>query len=263
MIMKNRAGEHVILRRFRVLYFFVAIITSLTMTAVLLLSVVNLPEYGKTGNPVENEVFRRYVEDGLRETGAVNIVTAIILDYRAFDTLGEAIVLFLALVSVLMFLKAEKGVLMRLNLEQNKYEPARDQIFQSIASVVVPCVLLFGAYIVLNGHLSAGGGFAGGAVLGAALIMYNTAFGLSRSRMFINEKVFRRLVSGALIFYAVVKGYSFFTGGNHLPYIIPIPLGEPGSIFSGGLILPLNIAVGVIVSCTIYGFFCLFNQGEV
>jgi len=261
--MRTRDNEHIILKRYRVVYTVVAILTSLTMTAVLLLTVINQPEYGKIGNPVENEVFVRYVEDGMRETGAVNIVTAIILDYRAFDTLGEATVLFLALVSTLMLLKADKSILIRLNQEQNKHEPENDKIFQSIAAVIIPCLLLFGAYVVVNGHLSAGGGFAGGAVLGAALIMYNAAFGIEKSRMFINEKIFRRLVIGALAFYAVVKGYSFFTGGNHLPYIIPIPLGEPGSIFSAGLILPLNIAVGIIVSCTIYGFFVLFDRGEI
>ena len=257
--MRTRDNEHIILKRYRVVYTVVAILTSLTMTAVLLLTVINQPEYGKIGNPVENEVFVRYVEDGMRETGAVNIVTAIILDYRAFDTLGEAIVLFTALAAVLMLLRDERAVFVHRYLDQNKYEPEKDQIFQTIASILTPCVLIFGIYVVVNGHLSAGGGFAGGAVLGAAMIMYHIAFGLNKTRQFLNEKTFYRAVVCALMFYCVVKGYSFFTGGNHLPY--SIPLGKPGSIFSAGLILPLNIAVGVVVSGAVYGFFSLFNRG--
>ena len=257
--MEHNRDEHIILRRFRIIYRVIAFCTSLTMTVVLLLTIASLPEYGKTGNPVENEVFSRYVESGLKETGAVNIVAAVILDYRAFDTFGETVVLFTALVAVLMLLRGERTVFINRYQEENKYEPENDQIFQTIASILTPCVLLFGIYVVANGHLSAGGGFAGGAILGAAMILYHIAFGLDKTRQFLNEKTFYRAVVCALMFYCVAKGYSFFTGGNHLPSAIP--LGKPGSIFSAGLILPLNIAVGVVVAGTVYGFFSLFNRG--
>jgi multisubunit Na+/H+ antiporter MnhB subunit len=46
-------------------------------------------------------VAKTYVEDGLAKTGAANIVAAIILDYRGYDTLGEATVLFTAVMGVL------------------------------------------------------------------------------------------------------------------------------------------------------------------
>jgi multicomponent Na+:H+ antiporter subunit B len=42
-----------------------------------------------------------------------------------------------------------------------------------------------------------------------------------------------------------------------------IPLGTPGDILSAGLILPLSIAVGIVVACTIYCFYSLFSEGEV
>jgi len=249
-----------IIRRFRIVYIVISILVCLSMAAVLLLTVADLPEYGKTGNPGENEVFYRYVKDGLGETGAVNIVAAIILDYRAFDTLGEAVVLFAAFAAVFVLLKDERSVFARRDLEQRKFEPAPDQIFRTIASVIIPCLLLFGLYIVANGHISAGGGFAGGAVLGVAMIMYQIAFGLDKIRNFLSEKIFIRLIVGALMFYAGAKGFSFFSGGNHLG--IYFPLGEPGSIFSAGLILPLNAALGLAVACAIYGLFSLFNRGE-
>ena len=64
---------------------------------------------------------------------------------------------------------------------------------------------------------------------------------------------------GSLLFYAVAKSYSFFTGANHIESLIP--LGTPGSIFSAGLIMPLNIAVGLVVACTVYGIYALFARG--
>ena len=63
-----------------------------------------------------------------------------------------------------------------------------------------------------------------------------------------------------LLAYAVMKGYSFFTGGNHVGP--DVPKGNPGDLFSGGLILPLNICVGIIVACTMYTFYTLFLEGE-
>jgi len=250
-----------IIRRFRITYIVISILVCVTMATVLLLTVADLPEYGKTGNPGENEVFHRYLQDGVNETGAVNIVAAIILDYRAFDTLGEAIVLFMALIAVFVLLGNERSAVERSVRDQGDYELAEDQIFQTIAAVIIPCLLLFGLYIVANGHISAGGGFAGGAVLGAAMIMYQLAYGLEKTRRFLNSKTFPRYMVGALMLYACAKGFSFFTGGNHLD--LKIPLGDPGSIFSAGLILPLNAAVGLAVACAIYGLFTLFYSGEI
>jgi len=60
--------------------------------------------------------------------------------------------------------------------------------------------------------------------------------------------------------YAASKAYSFFTGANHLES--HIPLGTPGAILSSGLILVLDICVGIVVACTMYGFYALFTKGE-
>ena len=52
-----------------------------------------------------------------------------------------------------------------------------DPILRGTARVLVPVILLFGVYVILNGHLGPGGGFAGGAILGGGLILYVIAFG--------------------------------------------------------------------------------------
>ena len=65
----------------------------------------------------------------------------------------------------------------------------------------------------------------------------------------------------SLGFYVVAKAYSFFTGANGLHSIIST--GTPGAILSAGLILPLNVAVGFVVACTMYSFFSLFKRGTV
>lgn len=151
------------------------------------------------------------------------------------------------------------------DLENNGSEPI---ILRLVVGMIVPFILVFGIYIIFNGHLSPGGGFSGGAILGAGLSLFAAAFGLQRVRRFFTFNTFRNLSCTALLFYGVVKGYSFFSGAaenfahtGEWSYILP--LGTPGNIFSGGLILPLNICVGIVVGCAIYGLFALFSESEV
>ena len=120
--------------------------------------------------------------------------------------------------------------------------------------------MLYGLYILCNGHLSPGGGFAGGSILGGALILCENAFGVKRVRSFFNHRVYHIIKVGALILYAVLICYTIYVGANGLENIIP--LGKPGSILSAGIILPINIAVGLEVACTMYAFYTYFGRGE-
>ena len=65
------------------------------------LALKELPSFGE---PIMAMV-KRYLEEGTSKTGAVNIVTAVILDYRAYDTLGEATVLFTAVIGIMAVLR--------------------------------------------------------------------------------------------------------------------------------------------------------------
>lgn len=138
---------------------------------------------------------------------------------------------------------------------------ADDDILKLIAEIVLPFILIFGVYVVLNGHLSPGGGFSGGTILGSALILYSIAHGRESTRRFFKFSTFTKAISFSLLFYGLAKGYSFMTGAAQIDS--GIPLGIPGNILSAGLILPLNIAVGIVVGCTIYGLFSLFTEGDI
>ncbi len=254
----------------RGVYCALCVLICVTMIALLMFTVMNLPSFGSPNHPINNEVSARYIEKGLQETGAVNIVTGMILDYRAFDTLGESTVLFTAAMVVLFLLRLDSGSEKYSQLARsmkeaphadNFYEPRHDAILQMTAKILTPIVILLGIYVVLNGHLSPGGGFSGGAIMGAGLIIYVTAFGFADIRRFFTYKTYQRVVLCALLTYAASKCYSFYTGANGIHSIIP--LGTPGAILSSGLILVLNICVGFIVTCTMYAFYAVFRKGEV
>ena len=244
---------------FKKVYAAASCLIATCIIATLLLTVSHMPPYGQASNPVNNEVTERYIEKGMEETGAVNIVAGVILDYRAFDTFGESCVLFVAACSVMMLMKKGKKGKSEEMLEN--YNPKRDPIVKNLAMVLVPFNLMFGIYVVFNGHISPGGGFSGGAIMGASLILFSSAYGYRRVRTIFTEKLIRIVTFVSLTFYAVAKGYSFFTGANHLHSIISP--GTPGRIMSAGIILPLNIAVGFVVTMTMYSFYALFTKEEI
>ena len=246
------------IKSFRKIYPFFAVVLCCIMIGFLLLTVAKLPTYGSPDSPAHNEVMERYVEKGMEETGAVNVVAGVILDYRAFDTLGESHVLYTAATAVFILLLSLKG---SGEPEQEKKIMQSDPLLKSTARIIVPLVIVYGIYVIFNGHLGPGGGFSGGAVIGGGLILYAIAFGFEPLDRFLNLKIYRIVVLCSLCFYSFAKCYSFFCGANHLETIFSP--GTPGMIFSAGLILPLNVAVGIVVACTMYGFYSIFQRGRI
>lgn len=145
-------------RFFRKAYRVLSVLFCLFLVLMLLIAVSNLPSFGDASNPVNNEVSKRYIENGLQETGSVNIVTGMILDYRAFDTLGESHVLFIATCTVLILLRIDgdkKGRSgMGYEMEEDRlYEPKNDVILQTAARFLVPPIFIFGIYVLSLIHI--------------------------------------------------------------------------------------------------------------
>ncbi|NLI70957.1 MAG: hypothetical protein GX364_08855 [Firmicutes bacterium] len=72
----------------------------------LLQAVSEMPPYGQPDNPTVNDVVERYVEKGVEESGGLNLITNIILDYRGYDTLLETTVLFTAVMAIILVLSS-------------------------------------------------------------------------------------------------------------------------------------------------------------
>ena len=222
---------------FRIFYTSVAVISCALLIGMLLFTISFLPRYGLE-NPEGLDVVRRYVEHGLQETGAINIISGIILDYRAFDTLGESHVLFTALMCVTVLLRIDKK---NMRTQYEDFYLIRDEKYHE----------LYGESIMR--------GVA--AVVGSGLIICAAAYGFNSTDRMITRKTAGLIAFFALGFYSFAKGYVFFTGANGIEN--HIPKGQPGAILSGGLILPLDIAVGLVVACTMFGFYSLFRRGSI
>ncbi|MBR6542615.1 MAG: hypothetical protein IKT73_05355, partial [Anaerotignum sp.] len=108
---KSLGANHAPAERLRAnstLYRVLCVAITVCFIVVMLGVVMDLPMFGDPGSITNNEVAARYLEKGIEETGAINFVAGMILDYRAFDTFGESNVLFMAVIGVLMLLQRDE-----------------------------------------------------------------------------------------------------------------------------------------------------------
>lgn len=253
-------------RRYRRMTQAVGALFCLFLILVLGAVVLELPAFGDPTNPTNNELSQRYIERGMEETGAANLVAGMILSYRVFDTFGESSVLFLAATCVTILLRRDRKNTSRRDLREMAREEQQDKrdkdlILRTSVLLLLPVSVMVGFYVMLFGHLSPGGGFSGGAILGGGMILYARTFGSDSVHQFFNDHLYHIVKVVCLMGYGLMLIYYVFTGSNGLESIIP--LGIPGNIFSSGIIMPINVLVGFEVTCTIYAFYALFSEGEV
>jgi multicomponent Na+:H+ antiporter subunit B len=96
---------------------FFGMIVSVVVVFVILLAGIRvfetLPDFGTPiFAQVSDSASQNYLADGLEKTGAANIVSAVILDFRAYDTLGEATVLFTSIIGATVILRKKSKKLL-------------------------------------------------------------------------------------------------------------------------------------------------------
>ena len=185
-----------------------------------------------------------YVRLVPQELGAPNVITGILLTYRAFDTLGEVAVLFMVAASVGLVVGGER--LQREESRDDGSEEARQssEIIQSGAQILVPLISIFAAYIIMNGHLSAGGGFQGGAVIASGVVLMLLAFPQYQP----NVELLGVTESTAGAFFVLAGIAGLILADGFLDSRI-LPLGQFGSFFSAGAIPVLSVLLGIKVGC--------------
>jgi len=126
-------------------------------------------------------------------------------------------------------------------------------IVKNITNIVIGFIFIYGVYIILHGHLTPGGGFAGGVIIAGAFILRFLAFGgelKSEKKASIVASVFESI--GGLIFIGVAF-LGLFIGG--IFFLNFIPKGTPLHLWSAGIIPICNIAIGIKVGAGLFSIF--------
>jgi multicomponent Na+:H+ antiporter subunit B len=215
------------------------------LAAVLVVGFAGLPAfghyhgvYGLVVNGVE-----------LSERHATDMVTALNFDLRAFDTLGEEFILFAAVAGVALLLRRLRDEDEQLTqvegIEDHRFGGASDSL-RALSLILIPVLVALGAYIVLHGALTPGGGFQGGVALAAgplAILLAGRYLALKAiAPAWLLEGV---EAAGAAAYALIGLGGLLFASVYFKNFL---PLGTPGHLLSAGAMPLSSIAVGLEVS---------------
>lgn len=215
----------------------------------MLIGVAGLPRPGDATAPVHTHVAAHYIAAGPEEAGAINLVTGVLLNYRAYDTFGEVMVIFAALAAVTAVLSTGPAA-----PSAGQGPPGRIGISPVVAFIIrltAPFIAAFGVMVILKGHVAPGGGFQGGVILGALLVLLSVVLGRGRERPLIASSVARWLQAAGPLAFLVVALLGLGLAGVLLGY----PEASDMDRVRTAMMLALEIGIGVGGAAIILGLF--------
>ena len=225
------------------------IFTLLLTAAIFARLVVNYNEHGEL-----TKLAQRYVGQGPAELGAANLVTAVVVTYRGLDTLGEVTVLFSSAAGAgLMLRRRERPQATASPVEK---KPA-SEIVETAAELLLPIIFLFGVYVFVNGHLTPGGGFQGGAIIAAGSLLLLLALPQATLR----HRLISITESLSGFGYVVVGVLGVILAGGFLDNRI-MSLGTFGTLFSAGAIPIIYTLVGLKVGSELSAVLDRFREPD-
>lgn len=134
---------------------------------------------------------------------------------------------------------------------QGKYN---DIIVQTIGRIMVPFIQFFGLYVIMHGHISPGGGFQGGVILGSSIILLAITDGEDAAKKYLSPNAILVFCCLGLIIYGGIGVCCLWLGGNYLDYG-RLPVGEtiPKARYWG--IFGIELGVGFTVMATMVSIF--------
>ncbi|MEE9613066.1 MAG: Na(+)/H(+) antiporter subunit B [Desulfatiglandales bacterium] len=139
-----------------------------------------------------------------------------------------------------------------------------DVIVKTLARLLVPFIVVYALYVVMHGHYSPGGGFQGGVILAASIVLLVISHGLEQTKKRMSEKAAGVISSIGVLIYGGIGLLCLILGGNYLDYgklskLLGITPAKARSL--GILGVEIGVALAVMaVMCTI--FFVIFTVGE-
>ncbi len=266
------------------------LITVIVCGVFLLYGAGEFPGWGDAHSPASEHVSPYYIEHCMEDTSVPNVVTAVLADYRGFDTMFETTVIFSAAIACFFLLRVFRredsavrlyrhiptGITLR--IEAGGQAPAESDEFERIDSIwvphdiinktttrlIIPFSQIFALYVIAHGHHSPGGGFQGGVILGAAVILYAVTRNLRAVLDRMKELWGAILCALGVLLYAGTGVLCLLLDGNFLDYsVLGALLGvDPVTARSHGILI-VEIGVGLAVMTAMVGiYYNLSSMGK-
>ncbi len=268
----------------------VALIIVLLSGGLLIYATVDFPAWGDPASPASTFLSPHYIEQALNETAVPNLVTAVLADYRGYDTMLETTVIFIAglvcfyllrtfttgksetryfrHLSTRIVIKIEAGGIFP--KDNTGFEPIDahwapyDLVLKTTSRFVIPFIQIFALYVIAHGHHSPGGGFQGGVILGASFILFAISNDLKKAKARLKEKASILFSALGVFIYAGTGLLCLLFGSSFLDYSILAPLFGSDSIMARSHgILAVEVGVGIAVSAVmIWIYYNISSAGK-
>ncbi|MCF8030260.1 MAG: Na(+)/H(+) antiporter subunit B [Desulfohalobiaceae bacterium] len=256
----------------------IGLIVVILCGAVLLYATRDFPAWGDPASPASTHVSPHYIEHALQETEVPNLVTAVLADYRSYDTMFETLVIFGAGVACFLLLRSfgarrregwyvrhiPTGVVIHFRKRpriphsrfferlDTEWVP-HDLIIMTICRILLPFIQLFSLYVVAHGDFSPGGGFQGGVMFGASLVLMAISFDLRTALSRVGERILALLAFLGVVLYGGIGVLCMLLGGEFLDYselakILPVHAEEARALGMIGVEVGVGIAVTAVMA---------------
>ena len=231
-----------------------------------------LPDWGDPQSPASLHLSNDYIEHAVEETQVPNLVTAVLADYRGFDTMFETAVVFCAGLACFLLLRdfrprkdhyyrhVPTGVVLQFKdsskhltvgkefEDMDKEWVPSDTVIKTVCRILIPFIQIYALYVVAHGDFSPGGGFQGGVIFGSSLILLAISYNLKTLVKRVSEKVLSIFAALGVLIYVGIGAIAMLMGGNFLDYskLAPLIPMDPGHIRAIGM-LGVEIGVGITV----------------
>ena len=266
---------------------FVGLFVVIVFGGILIYGTADFPPFADPASPAATHVSPYYIENAEQDTHAPNVVTAVLADYRGYDTMFETAVIFSAGLACFFLLRISRrkspssrmyrhihtGITIR--IEQGGKVPAGSREFERIDSqwvpydiiiktacrLVVPFIQLFALYVIAHGHYSPGGGFQGGVIYGAAIILFALSSDLRSTLERMGEKTNALLASSGVLIYVGTGLLCLLVGGQYLNYAYLADLLMVDKVMARSYgILIVEIGVGMAVTAVMVSLYYILSS---
>ncbi len=252
----------------RFLGFIIVVLTG----GLLLYGTSDFPNWGDPNSPASIHLSNQYIEKAYEQTQVPNLVTAVLADYRGFDTMFETAVIFCAGLACFLLLRDFKGrkerfyrhvptgVILHVKDSKKALQVGKDfehidkdwvpsdLIIKTVCRILIPFIQIYALYVIAHGDFSPGGGFQGGVIFGSSLILLAISYDLKTLVRRIKEKVLGIYAAVGVLIYVGIGVICMLMGKNFLDYSALAPLvWDPHHVRGLGM-LGVEIGVGIAVT---------------
>ena len=264
-------------------------IVVLLCAGVLLFFTSDFPDFGDANSPASIHLSPYFIENTIADTAVPNVVTSVLADYRGYDTMFETTVILTAGLACFLLLRIlnvaevkqrhylHEPTGMTIRIEGDK-DLKKSDAFKRIDSIwvpdslilnfvcrlLIPFIQIFALYVVAHGHYSPGGGFQGGVILAASVILFAMSGNLRSAINKFGEKTAALFGVIGVFIYAGTAALCMVLGENFINYSALAPLLHSDRIMArshGIFIVEVGVAVAVM-AVMIWIYYNLSSDGK-